>query len=599
MLKWGVLMALLSLGCFANQTGTDFNGFKKYAKSLNAQPKEAMRGFEPQAIFEKYSEHPAQEGYYQGVQKEQTDLSSQANAAIKNDPGAQTVMDHFGTNKFELNQANSVLAGSQLIQDESYAITHGQSNDRVQCTNQKPVCEIKTHEEQCTSSHLLPDQMCTKNLKVLVDSEKIMQRADFSFVVHKKWTGIISVNLVTGAVTNAVSGSVPKRIHMNHPCEHMNATVHSIRNNGDRAYWVKVIGYPTCTNNGVIKFYIDKQWARKYPIQVALTVVANSKPYITQEYWDSNCTNFENKGALCRVKKEQCTDTQSPKIIDGLALTRDCWAKELTYSCSSSAADECIVQKNKGCFQTGSECVRFESNYCALYKQTYSCQENVCQAPVECIKDLFCADGDCTEHTQTQNSDFGQTVSSLAVVGEAGYELSQQPNASLFGGKAVQCKIWPLNLIDCCHDKGWGKDIDLLHCREEDKALGRAKLNYVAHYLGEFCSEEVAGVCLEHKRSYCVFPSKMARIIQEARLTQVNGHGLGDAEHPTCAGMSVAELQKMDLGRVDFVTPIYPYGHGSPTREAGISGDLKIKAQDPKKSIDEVARRMQKKADEL
>src|SRR5689334_4242152 len=91
MLKWGVLMALLSMGCFANQTGTDFNAFKKYAKSLNAQPKEAMRGFEPQAIFEKYSEHPAQEGYYQGVQKEQTDLSSQANAAIKNDPGAQTV----------------------------------------------------------------------------------------------------------------------------------------------------------------------------------------------------------------------------------------------------------------------------------------------------------------------------------------------------------------------------------------------------------------------------------------------------------------------------------------------------------------------------
>ncbi|WP_165483292.1 conjugal transfer protein TraN, partial [Legionella bozemanae] len=114
-----------------------------------------------------------------------------------------------------------------------------------------------------------------------------------------------------------------------------------------------------------------------------------------------------------------------------------------------------------------------------------------------------------------------------------------------------------------------------------------------------YCSEKVAGVCLEHKRSYCVFPSKMARIIQEARLTQVNGHGLGDAEHPTCAGMSVAELQKMDLGRVDFVTPIYPFGHGTPNKAAGIAGDLKIKSQDPKKSIDEVLLRMQKKAGEL
>lgn len=592
-------MALLSMGCFANPTGTDFNAFKNYAKSLNAQPKDAMHGFDPYALFEQYSEHPAQEGYYQGIQKEKTDLSSQANAALKNDPSAQTVIDHFGKNKFELNQANSVLAQSQLIQDESYAITHGQSNNRVQCSNQKPVCTIKMHEEHCFSSRSLPDQTCSKNLKVVVDSEKVVRRADFSFGVAKKWTGLISVNLFTGAITNAIYGSVPNLIRMKHPCDRMNAIVHSIQNNGDIAYWVQVVDYPTCANNGVITFYINKEWKRSYPIQVALTVVANSKPYINQEYWDSSCTKFENKGNLCRIKKEKCTDTQSPKVIDGLPVSRECWAKELVYSCSSSTADECRVQKNKECFQIGSECARFENKSCALYKQTYSCQENVCQAPVECVKDLFCADGECTEHTETQNSEFGQSVSALAVVGEAGRELSQKPSASLFGGKAVQCKIWIADLIDCCHDKGWGKDINLLHCRDEDKALGKAKLNYVAHYLGKFCSTEVLGVCTEYKHSYCVFPSKMARIIQEARLTQVNGHSLGDAEHPTCAGMSVAELQKMDLERVDFVTPIYPFGHGTPNKAAGIAGDLKIKSQDPKKSIEEVTRRMQKKAGEL
>lgn len=588
-----------SVACFANQTGADFNEFKNYAKSLKSQPKESMKGFDPAATFENYSENPQQKGYYQGTQNEKTDLSSSAAVAIQQEPGAQIVLDNFGKNKFELNQSNSVLSQSQLIQDESYAITHGISNERVQCDSQKPVCEIKTHEEQCTSSRLLPDQTCTKRLNVIVDSEKLVQRADFSFVVAKKWTGLISVNLITGAMANVVSGSVPNPIRMKHACAQMNATIHSIKNNGDNAYWVKVTGYPSCGNNGVITFYIDKEWGRKYPIQVALTVVANSNPYIASENWDSSCTDFENKGSLCRVKKEQCTDAQSPKVIDGLPVSRACWARELVYSCSSSAADECITQKNKGCLQIGSECARFESNYCALYKQTYSCQENVCQAPVECVKDLFCADGECTEHTESQNTDFGQSVSSLAVIGEAGRELSQHPNASLFGGKAVQCKKWPLDLIDCCNDKGWGKDIDLLHCRDEDKALGKAKLDYVAHYLGEFCSEEVAGVCLEHKRTYCVFPSKMARIIQEARLTQVNPWGLGDAEHPSCAGMSVAELQKMDLERVDFVTPIYPYGHGTPTREAGIAGDLKIKSKDPKQSIDEVTRRMQKKAGEL
>lgn len=599
MFKWIFILMWFCVGCFANQTGADFNAFKNYAKSLKSQPQESMKGFDPAATFENYTENPQQKGFYQGTQNEKTDLSSSAAAAIHNETGAQTVLDNFGKNKFELSQSNSVLSQSQLIQDESYAITHGISNDRVQCDSQKPVCELKTHEEQCTSSRLLPDQTCTKKLKVIVDAEKISQRADFSFVVAKKWTGPITVNLITGAMTNVVGGSVPNPIRLKHACAQMNATIHSIKNNGDSASWVKVTGLPTCANNGLIRFYVDKEWGRKYPIQVTLTVVANSNPYIASEYWDNSCTNFENKGSLCRIKKEQCTDAQSPKVIDGLPVSRDCWARELVYSCSSSAADECTAQKTKGCLQIGSECARYESNYCALYKQTYSCQENVCQVPVECVKDLFCADGECTEHTETQNTDFGQSVSSLAVVGEAGRELSQNPRASLFGGKAVQCKKWPLDLIDCCHDNGWGKDIDLLHCRDEDKALGKAKLDYVAHYLGEFCSEEVAGVCLEHKRTYCVFPSKMARIIQEARLSQVNASGLGDAEHPTCEGMSVAELQKMDLERVDFVTPIYPYGHGKPTREAGIASNLKVKSKDPKSSIDEVTRRIQKKAGEL
>lgn len=432
-----------------------------------------------------------------------------------------------------------------------------------------------------------------------MNSEKVVQRVDFSFYVAKKWTGLIHVNLVTGVITNALAGTVSYPLRMKHPCDAMSATIHSIKNNGANAYWVQAIGSPSCANNGLLTLYINKEWGRKYPIHVALTVTAHSKPYISQEYWDNYCMGFENKGSLCRIKKEHCTDTESPKVINGLPLSRACWAKELTYSCSSIAADECITQKNNGCFQTASECARFDNQICSLYKQTYSCQKKVCDAPIECIKDLFCADGECTEHTQTQNNDFGQNISSLAVVGEAGHEFSQQPGVSLFGGKAVQCKIWPLDLIDCCHEKGWGKNIDLLHCREEDKALGRAKLNYVVHYLGKFCSEEVAGVCLEHKRSYCVFPSKMARIIQEARLTQINGRGLGDAKHPTCSGMSVAELQKMNLGLVDFVTPVYPFGHGKPNEEAGIAGDLKIKTQDPKKSINEVTTRLQKKASDL
>lgn len=594
MYKRVVALWFITLSCFANQTTKDFNALKGYAKSLSSTTKHHMNEFKPHSVFKGYSEEPVQGTYYQGEEKEKTDFSKESANAINNEPGAKTLVEHFGQNKIEINAANPALTQAQLIQDESYAITHGISNERVSCNPKNAQCINKTHEEYCHVSPQIPDQTCVKQRKVTVDSQKLAQRADFSFLVAKKWTGYISVNLFTGAMSHVVSGSMPNPVRLNHPCEQMKATVHFIRNNADSAYWVQIIQNPTCANNGTMIFYVNKGWGRIYPIQVALTVVANTKPYITNEYWENGCTNLENKSVFCRLNGEYCSDASATRIIDGLPVTRDCWEQKATFSCSFGSIDECGPQKNKGCLQIGSQCARFEQNYCALYRQTYSCQEIVCQTPVECVTDLFCADGECVNQAPTQNHDFGQSVSELAVVGEAGKEQSQQPGVSLFGGKAIQCKIWPINIIDCCHDKGWGKDIDLVHCRDEDKELGQAKLNYVAHYLGEFCSQEVAGVCLEHKRSYCVFPSKMARIIQEARLNQLNARGLGDAEHPACEGLSAAQLQRMDLGKVDFVSPIYPYGTGQHLKAAGIAEDFKIKSKDPNKAIDEVTKRLQK-----
>lgn len=169
-----------------------------------------------------------------------------------------------------------------------------------------------------------------------------------------------------------------------------------------------------------------------------------------------------------------------------------------------------------------------------------------------------------------------------------------------FAGHASQCKIWSLDVIDCCSDKGWGKKLDLVHCRDEDRTLGHAKLNYLVHYLGKYCSEKdpVLGTCLEYKHSYCVFDSKMARIIQEGRLGQLNSSALGTPKHPTCSGMTVKELQNMDLGRIDFVEPEYPFNSGEHDPAAGIANDFKVDAPDSQQTTEEIKRRVQKKAGE-
>ena len=84
----------------------------------------------------------------------------------------------------------------------------------------------------------------------------------------------------------------------------------------------------------------------------------------------------------------------------------------------------------------------------------------------------------------------------------------------------------------------------------------------------------------------------MARIIQEeGRLKQLNGGALGTAKHPNCGGLSIAELQSLDMARIEFLKPEYPFNGGEHLEEAGIVVPPPVTSN----INDEVIRRVQKK----
>jgi hypothetical protein len=60
------------------------------------------------------------------------------------------------------------------------------------------------------------------------------------------------------------------------------------------------------------------------------------------------------------------------------------------------------------------------------------------------------------------------------------------------------------------------------------------------------------GVCLEKKRSYCQFDSKLAQIVQQQGRNGQLRIGFGSAKHPDCRGITVDELQKIQFDRLDF-----------------------------------------------
>ncbi len=92
----------------------------------------------------------------------------------------------------------------------------------------------------------------------------------------------------------------------------------------------------------------------------------------------------------------------------------------------------------------------------------------------------------------------------------------------------------------------------LARCSGEDKALAKAKANKLTISIGEFCSKKVLGVCLEKKRSYCQFDSKLAQIVQQQGRNGQLHIGFGGAKSPDCRGISVDELQRINFDQLDF-----------------------------------------------
>ena len=226
-------------------------------------------------------------------------------------------MNQFGKQKIEINLNNPDIKQSKLIEDESYALTHGLSNARVNCDQTPKPCVQKTIQETCHESLILPDQSCTKTRHVTVGRDDINQRVDFQVTIAKYWHGIITVNLLTGAITHAIGGKTTPVPHLNHPCAVMNTVIHAMTINNVPAQLVTVIDSPSCQNNGRISLYIIQGAPQNYTINVQATLTMQSNPFEKEDYWNDGCTALDGPASLCQKKEEHCSAPTSTRVIDG------------------------------------------------------------------------------------------------------------------------------------------------------------------------------------------------------------------------------------------------------------------------------------------
>ncbi|MFH7319287.1 conjugal transfer protein TraN [Desulfurivibrio sp. D14AmB] len=100
-------------------------------------------------------------------------------------------------------------------------------------------------------------------------------------------------------------------------------------------------------------------------------------------------------------------------------------------------------------------------------------------------------------------------------------------------------------------------DVELMYCREESLKTAQAISAGVTHYVGEYCKTRIPLIgCIQKTNVYCVFNSKLARIINQQGRPQLHKFGInggwGTPETPNCEGFSPEEFQMLDFSQIDL-----------------------------------------------
>ncbi len=290
-----------------------------------------------------------------------------------------------------------------------------------------------------------------------------------------------------------------------------------------------------------------------------------AKPLLTPDYHritylgsirnETACDNLE-QGATCTKISEVCTEGPETRIINGVAITKACWAWKRNYNCVNfrPASDCAPAEDDPACSFDHQECLSLaEDGSCTMHEKFYHC--TVPGGPsgevaVSCGEDIYCLDGSCDSITREANSSFPKAAAALQMMAQQPGEFDKT-NYTIFDGNNLTCPKTLFGVVNCCSDDGFLVDIGLVGCSGEARALAEKKAAGLCHYVGTYCSSKILGVCVKKRKSYCCFKGKLSRIIMEQGRAQF-GISWGEAKTPNCEGFTVAEFQSLDFSRMDL-----------------------------------------------
>ncbi|WP_192484671.1 MULTISPECIES: conjugal transfer protein TraN [Cysteiniphilum] len=480
--------------------------------------------------------------------------------AFLNNEDAQALMLANNTNKVTINPNDPIYQHVVDIQNNADKIL-SDSGDEYTCQEVSGSCVDETVTRTCQQSNYqnincirypqidlidktIPayDQSFSGTGKTDYRHEPYHAGASFSY----PYTGKLKSLTITATATGTYGGGWFGHYWIN---------ISPIVNRIDTRLYQQSITYTFnnldiwVTQGQKSSFYADgREYATVPDVVINFTGVIEIPPRIEKEAqitWKDTCNNVN--GSACVKTYEACTEQGGIKNIGGVEVNLPCWQYALSYKCGYNVLNTCQAFENK-CSLVDQRCIEEDGGFCLTHEKTYQCTEQSCENV-----DLVCGNPNSITFTQEITSgnkgDFLHAVAAFAGVNEAASDVKDsQDQINIFKGKSANCGEAALGVYDCCDGDG---NI-IRNCSESEQALREDRNKGKAIYAGRYCGKKVAGVCLVHHQSFCVYDSKLTRIIHEqGRIGQL-GIGLGDAKHPNCSGMTPEQLQAINFDKINF-----------------------------------------------
>lgn len=582
-MKRAILMSVLaiattmaSVNAFAD-ADAQYRAGADFARQVQGQGESSLKNFNPSASIPNYTASPGEKKYYGGV-------TATGDGALKADgttgwttnEATKAVTDSFVNNPKEpISPDAPFIKASQDVQSRADTIIG--KTGQTQCEAQN-ISRSEFTNYTCERD-LLVEQACTRTASITGHYEDtsetkqiVIQSQNISFASSEAgYTGTWTAPVTGKVVAATATYSWNKRLAFSNPNWFMRVTTPFglISMDNDTGSLALSSGMQLKKGAGMV-FSIrtrrnnpttDSIWKHsnmRYSFTVTLQIEIPAKKWVPDVVWNESCPFSKSEGTL---KKTECIEPGSTKtvVVDGVSypVTQACWKYKDTYMTQAADNGTCKTYMNNPACTLASRTCAFtaeDGSGCLHEYATYSCETRTSGQVMICGGDTFCLDGDCERAQNGKNNDFAPVVSALAALAVAGKDVAaiNSVNVRAFTGSAKFCKKFAAGFSSCCKDGGWGQDVGLARCSSEEKALGKAKENKLTVSIGEFCSKKVLGVCLEKKRSYCQFDSKLAQIVQQQGRNGQLHIGFGKASSPDCRGITQTELQQIKFDKLDF-----------------------------------------------